>query len=500
MSSEDKSVQKLDIAKYIDTELQKYHETVEMMKREVNSTLNATLSNSEIIFNNMKKMMSYIREKESNPQSTMIKPVLDEIKSLQSMRNEDSVLVLYGFSKSVSKYSIELSLLNKYPGSLLTEIFRNNKKREDNVINTIDHDDLLFPAILYYMKTNVLDIKDKDEYYIAKLYSDFRFYNLPIPLELIPYGLEKDKQEKWFSSIINVKVEDKIYMINREDLQKRRIDDSYFDHPVNKSIQYDMINNIFILTEQTQYFQYICDYIEAGEIFIKEDPSYIPYIRKTFDYYSIPISDFEFNKCLSISVSSFFQGSTLLNTQHAIYLAGWLGLEKKWTIIYKGSVNGYNASDFHHYCDNCGETMTLIYAKGSDDKPCLFGGYTSISWTSPNFDGSEKKRDPESFLFTLANPHDIPPTKFPCILTGWSVCHCALNGPVFGLSTVYNGADLCVLDHCNNSKGAWSFFNSCYGFDNTTEAGTSLFVNTAPDNENNWFKVEDIEVFSLNKV
>jgi hypothetical protein len=42
-------------------------------------------------------------------------------------------------------------------------------------------------------------------------------------------------------------------------------------------------------------------------------------------------------------------------------------------------------------------------------KQYLFGGYTSTSWKNTN--ETIWDNDPSAFLFTLINPHEIPPTK-----------------------------------------------------------------------------------------
>ena len=78
---------------------------------------------------------------------------------------------------------------------------------------------------------------------------------------------------------------------------------------------------------------------------------------------------------------------------------------QQWKLIYRGSRDGYTAKVFHQLCDNKGATMTVIRAQNG----CIFGGFTSISWSSVTTD----KADPSAFLFTLKNPFEIPPTKYP---------------------------------------------------------------------------------------
>ena len=83
-----------------------------------------------------------------------------------------------------------------------------------------------------------------------------------------------------------------------------------------------------------------------------------------------------------------------------------MGGLKKMELLFRGSRDGMTSKDFHDKCDNKGQTITLY----QNQKGNIFGGYTSIPWTS---DG-KWHNDKNSFLFTLTNIHNIEPTKFPC--------------------------------------------------------------------------------------
>ena len=66
----------------------------------------------------------------------------------------------------------------------------------------------------------------------------------------------------------------------------------------------------------------------------------------------------------------------------------------KYELIFKMTVNGYNARDFHKYPDNKGPTLTIIQTK--NDK--IFGGFTPLSWSTNN-NGKDKSK--KTFLFSL---------------------------------------------------------------------------------------------------
>ena len=75
-------------------------------------------------------------------------------------------------------------------------------------------------------------------------------------------------------------------------------------------------------------------------------------------------------------------------------------------LLHKSSVDGFKCQDFHDNCDNKGPTLTIIQSK----EGYLFGGYSPESWE--NTPKNTYKTNPFTFIFTLTNPHAIPPTKY----------------------------------------------------------------------------------------
>ena len=74
------------------------------------------------------------------------------------------------------------------------------------------------------------------------------------------------------------------------------------------------------------------------------------------------------------------------------------------SLLYRGSRDGFKASDFHRLCDNKGETLVII--KSTDNY--IFGGYTSINWESTEWNGqcgekNNARREGHGleFIFTL---------------------------------------------------------------------------------------------------
>ena len=83
-------------------------------------------------------------------------------------------------------------------------------------------------------------------------------------------------------------------------------------------------------------------------------------------------------------VSKPFMTDTILVTQAAQLefmrktLEEHLRFQVSSELLYRGSRDGWDASDFHRLCDGKGATVSIIKVKNGK----LCGGYTSIPWKS----------------------------------------------------------------------------------------------------------------------
>ena len=66
----------------------------------------------------------------------------------------------------------------------------------------------------------------------------------------------------------------------------------------------------------------------------------------------------------------------------------------KFELIYKASVDGFQAAKFHANCDDKGPTISFITSEFN--KVC--GGFTTLSWK-----GGEYCADPNAFIFSLTH-------------------------------------------------------------------------------------------------
>jgi hypothetical protein len=122
--------------------------------------------------------------------------------------------------------------------------------------------------------------------------------------------------------------------------------------------------------------------------------------------------------------------------------------------------------------------MTIVRSNNN----YLFGGYTSVAWTSH----AAWINDKNAFLFTLTNPHNIPPTKYQIDprQAEQAIWHWPAYGPTFG-----RDRDLHLSDNSNSNNDSCVNFSKRYI--DTTGKGNNTFTGAGN------FTASDIEVFKL---
>jgi len=183
------------------------------------------------------------------------------------------------------------------------------------------------------------------------------------------------------------------------------------NHPQHNS------NGEFFIDHNPEFFGLILDHLRDGR-FRNADVKNVDWEDLTHDFvfFKLPLP--------GILLQRQFEGGSLISLEQKKQLAEWLP-SKTFTLVYKASRDGFKGPDFHKHCDNKGPTITIFQSKEGGH---LFGGFTSQSW-----EGADVwKSDPTAFIFTLTNPHSIPPTKYnPKSINGTINCDSSY-GPIFG--------------------------------------------------------------------
>jgi hypothetical protein len=219
-------------------------------------------------------------------------------------------------------------------------------------------------------------------------------------------------------------------------------------------------------------FTYILEYLRTNVV-----PSNV--MKDETLLHSLIIEAEYFHLHTLINILAGFSNGTLLQLEHKKKLNEFYGKSnQQWELIYKASRDGFDANAFHSRCDNKGPTMTIIQSNNN----YIFGGYTSIPWTSDN----AYKNDTTAFLFTLTNPHNISPTKYLINsgYVGYAVYHYSSYGPTFGY-----GHDISLVNASNSNNSSYAKFPNSYT--DTTGKGNNTFTGARN------FTVSDIEVFKL---
>ena len=157
---------------------------------------------------------------------------------------------------------------------------------------------------------------------------------------------------------------------------------------------------------------------------------------------------------------------------------------ENWTLLYKGSRDGFKASDFHSRCDKKSKTLTIIKSTSGN----IFGGYANQEWSSSFVyrEPFQFESQPNAFLFSLVNK-DNKHLIFNKSSGYISSIQCKSGyGPHFGLN------DLVISDNANLNTDSYSDLGSAYthpDYPKCTEKAQCILAGSFK------FKVSEIEVY-----
>jgi hypothetical protein len=156
----------------------------------------------------------------------------------------------------------------------------------------------------------------------------------------------------------------------------------------------------------------------------------------------------------------------------------------KFTLLYRGTRDGFGSEDFHSKCDGHKNTLTICKAKGSK---FIFGGFTTADWKSSDY----WKSDSNAFLLSLKNKDNKPvKMRINPNHTDMAIYCDDGYGPTFG-----DGRDIKIANNANTTMKSYSKLGSIYqhpqyAFD-SNEADTFLAGSHK-------FQLHEIEVYHRN--
>jgi hypothetical protein len=160
---------------------------------------------------------------------------------------------------------------------------------------------------------------------------------------------------------------------------------------------------------------------------------------------------------------------------------------KSFNLLWRGSLDGFTAKEFHRRCDGRANTLTLIL----DTDGNVFGGFTPVEWESSGgkYKGDDSLR---SFLFTLRNPHGVPPRTFALKAEKkQNAIYCnSAYGPRFGGGS---GADIYVSDNCNTNRDSYTRIGTHWSDSKYANDTAFEYFFTGAEK----FTVKEIKVFEI---
>jgi hypothetical protein len=151
----------------------------------------------------------------------------------------------------------------------------------------------------------------------------------------------------------------------------------------------------------------------------------------------------------------------------------------KWSLLYRGTRDGFRPRDFHTKCDGHSNTLTILKAKYSSN---IFGGYTMVIWDS----SSTWKSDRNAFIFSLTNKDNQPlkmkvgPNEHKHAIG----CH-SIYGPTFGY-------DIHIANNANTTMSSSSNLGDCYShpqYEFETDEAAYFLAGSE------WFQLDEIEIY-----
>ncbi|KAK8808473.1 hypothetical protein WA158_008374 [Blastocystis sp. Blastoise] len=406
---------------------------------------------------------------------------------------DDTSFDLIRFANNDLIFPLSKRIIDTIEGSFLYESCDQESRESDGTVY-LDYrgNDIMAYYVIDYLNGKKVDITGlcyKDQLELLDLYE---FCGLVIPLDLVACRERRDTKKKQYkngdevSLFINGNQNDNI----KEYLIKNGLWNNYVMNYDNGFIDYNHIEDSLYMNKKYEYIEYITQYVNNRYINIEEDK--INDINKElFEKEMIELfgkkGREEVRESMMGKPNVFINSTIIEKKRFETPLVNWLGKEKRWKLLFRASEYDYFVFFFHNYCDNKGETVTLIKHIGHNNHMNIFGGYTDQSWESrtSNCDKPASKE----FLFTLSNEHGIPPTQYLHNGTGNGIYCSSSYGPTFG-----GGKDIVIVNNCHATND--NAYNNSNSFTTVnTPQKSSLFVNTNNSDTQNYFTVEDYEVW-----
>nr|XP_058954056.1 uncharacterized protein LOC131781419 [Pocillopora verrucosa] len=358
-------------------------------------------------------------------------------------------------------FTTRLQTLTKDPNSMLAGMFseRFEEKLGEDGAFFIDRDGSHFRFILNYLRTEELTLP-VGATFLEELKKEAEFYQIQ--------GLI-DEINKSMKGVVKLNVGGHYFTTSLQTLTKdpNSMLGTMFSGKYETRAGED--SAVFIDRDGT-HFRFILNFLRTGKLTLPEGATALAEFKEEADFYQILgiLDELDDTKLKSEILTDEGQQNLLLS---------WLPphgdvRRRRLRLLFRASRDGFAANTFHDKCDNKGPTIVLVQSGNY-----VFGGFTEKSWM---YSQGGYTICTQAFLFSLANPSGLEPTKLPLKSNShqYAILYSSSNGPTFGC-----GCDLRIADDANTSPSSSSFLGHTYeippAWNNTSSlAGGRNFVVT----------------------
>ena len=312
----------------------------------------------------------------------------EELKKL-SLQNEEKTTFIY---RNQVKSKVNMELVMKYPSSYFYNEYNSDRRTAEGDI-FIDIDGTNDELIVKYMKNDtslVENVKEMNANQKNNLIKELDFLELPIKHEICCH-LYEDKDnatmEAWRKREVLVNSSRSVEF--NELLKRHQLFEPLFAQHHLEDIRYHKTLNIYYINIELYYFDIILLYLREEKFSkdliqrygniktIKEE------LQQEMEKIGIQLTEEQINLIETYSDERSLRGSNIIDLGTDQKLAKWIGKDHQWKLIYRASEHDFSSKSFHKCSDNQKPTIVLVQSTNH----CIFGGYTTQSWSGNSIQG-----------------------------------------------------------------------------------------------------------------
>jgi hypothetical protein len=352
-----------------------------------------------------------------------------------------------------------------------------HKKLEESILGSIKlHNDFILKAVKEFKEFSVL-VKSMNKFILKDKEDVDKMKKMAKKYETSSSEIIKLNVGGTMFSTLKTTLERKIKRLNGKGYYDPHLLQSLLSGTIK--INYDENKAIFI-DRNPKYFIHILDYIrslDGNQIRQKLDKENINEFLNEIEYYELEglfESVYHYMEIDSLIVDDIDKNAKLKKLCN-------FQSNTKWKLLYRASVDGFRAADFHRKCDNNANTLTII----KTTENYVFGGYTKATWNQHGY--GTYQSDSTAFIFSFINRENTP-LKMEIKSGNYNnaIYSESSYGPTFG------GHDFIISNSSNNNRNSYSNLGHSYKFDKYTYGsnGAQQFLAGSYN-----FQVSEIEVF-----